>query len=139
MPHHLLKTERHADAYLVWSTITDAPLAAGSREGLQASYRHPDGSQLADAWFETADWYGSSDGKNGFGCWEATGLDLREVFPTARWIPRDALPYLAQAMLQPSDLTWRIVQSMILAYDPDGGYDRHLDAILSRHTVNRDN
>lgn len=102
MSHHIIKPDRDTDFYVLWSTNTECPLAAGSRDALASDIREHEGLDAgATERFDAADRYGTS-ARHGtpraLGYADAE-LIVGEPLPELRVLPRKDLAAYARAVL----------------------------------------
>lgn len=114
MSRMVIRADRdpHVDLYLVWSSIVDDAIFAGTREQVTADLMR-EGTELGRAYtdgdierfFDRADQYGSSSSyKDAW--WQADGLvcrgceDLMGEDRWSWWIPREHLAGYARVLLQ---------------------------------------
>ena len=78
MPTFIIKPTPDSEVYVEWSTIVDAPISMGTRQGYLGTKRH-DGSYYTNELFDQADvtgtslkWFGG--GPNEMGGWDDPSL-----------------------------------------------------------------
>lgn len=102
MTHHIIKPDRDTDFYVLWSSNTECPLAAGSRDTLARELLEQDGPDASTAErFDAADRYGTSAR---YGTPRALGFAVAELVVAEplgelRSLPRKHLAEYARAIL----------------------------------------
>lgn len=96
MGYYLIKPHPDRDEFVVWFSVPDGPVAAGTRAEIER-WGQQHGEPMTGQHFATADATGSSYGAGNSGDWSCTRFLLHDIdgLPAAeqpRWVTREQLP-----------------------------------------------